>query len=253
MTIKSKVQSTRPLPGPPAIMPIVIVGGDKGGIGKSFTARSIAAWLRRKGYAVSGFDGDARNAHLERFYGSTMQISRPYLREATGWDEMLNGWQTVDPGAVILVDTPAGLGDMIQRESARMSAVAAALGRFIIHVWVSDEEDDSIILFKLLQTLTDPSLTIYALNSRFGARAADFELWSNSEERREHLAAGGYETLIPVLRIGARIKIRQARCGFDDVATAGLSIVEKVDLDLWWSKLDQAVKPLAEMLLGGRP
>lgn len=69
--------------------PIIVTGGDKGGTGKSFVARILAAWLRRHGYLVHGFDGDARNAHLERYYGDSFTVERPYLRKDAGWDAVL--------------------------------------------------------------------------------------------------------------------------------------------------------------------
>jgi len=55
----------------PRRRPILLIGGDKGGVGKSFGARAAAAMLRKYRYQVVGYDCDQRNGHLSRYYESS--------------------------------------------------------------------------------------------------------------------------------------------------------------------------------------
>ena len=47
---------------------IILVTGDKGGVGKSFTARIIADYLLDKKVSFRAFDTDKTNATFYRFY-----------------------------------------------------------------------------------------------------------------------------------------------------------------------------------------
>lgn len=89
--------------------PIILVGGDKGGVGKSFLARIAAGLLLKRGSSVHGFDGDSRNPHLARYYqsaaddnSSPITIDRSMLRSVDGWSEMYAKWEFVDPATVTL-------------------------------------------------------------------------------------------------------------------------------------------------------
>ena len=231
--------------------PIILIGGDKGGTGKSFGARTIAAWLRKQGYSVVGFDGDARNGHLSRYYEKSLAVSRTVLRDSLGWSLMCQAWEQVDDHSVILVDLPGNVGDMVTLEAARLKLIADALDRDILNVWVASEEEDSIWLLKTALEVADPNHTIFWMNGRFGADPSKFELWNGSQTRAHFVGSGGKEAFLPVLPIFARTKIARARSPFDDVSAAGLGHVDRIDFELWWAGVEQALQPLA-LMLGGR-
>ena len=228
--------------------PIIVTGGDKGGTGKSFVARILAAWLRRHGYLVHGFDGDARNAHLERYYGDSFTVERPYLRKDAGWDALFFGWENSAENEVLLVDLPGSIGDAVEREMERVQLMAEAFGRELIHVWVADEEEDSVTLLERLHPLTSWPQTLVVLNGRFGANANAFELWSESDIRSELLREGGHETFLPALPIQVRTRIARAHAPFDDVSRAKLTVYQTVDLDIWLKRVDAAFLPLAKIM-----
>jgi len=228
--------------------PIILCGGDKGGVGKSVIARLIAAWLRRHAYLIHGFDGDARNAHLERYYGDSCIIERHYLRRDDGWANFFHGLEASAADEVLLVDLPGNIGDALEREMARIHLMAQAFDRALIHVWVADEEEDSVTLLERLHRLAPWDQTLVVLNGRFGETPRSFELWGKSDIRAELLRNGGHETLVPALPIQVRTRIARARCPFDDVSRANLSMYEQVDLNIWLAKVDTALKPLADIM-----
>jgi hypothetical protein len=228
--------------------PILLIGGDKGGVGKSFGARSIVAWLRRHGYVVVGFDGDARNGHLSRYCGASMRVDRVTLRTALDWSKMFHSWEEVDADCMIVVDLPGNIGDMVEAEELRLQMVAEALGREIANVWVADEEEDSVWLLPTALKVADASRTLFWMNGRFAVDEASFTLWQTSNTRANFIASGGLEALLPVLPIYPRIKIRAARCPFDDVTSAGLTQIERIDFLIWETKLDDSLAPFAQML-----
>ncbi len=228
--------------------PILLIGGDKGGVGKSFGARAMVAWLRKNHYALVGFDGDGRNGHLERYYASTIDVDRFKLRDALGWSLMFKAWQKAPDDHIILTDLPGNVGDMVEDETDRLKRFAEALDRDIINIWVADEEEDSVWLLKTALAVADASRTLFWMNGRFAPDAEAFELWQGSDRRADFLADGGIEAFLPLLPIFPRIKIRGARCPFDDVSKAGFDHLEQTDFDIWWESLDQSLAPFAKLM-----
>jgi hypothetical protein len=228
--------------------PIIIVGGDKGGVGKSFIGRTIVGWLTIHGHKVCGFDGDARNPHLDRYYSASMPVTRPPLRSVDGWSEMYQAWEEANPTEVLVVDLPGNIGDMVEAEATRLSRVAAALDRTIINVWVGSEEEDSIWLLQRIRSLAAAPFTLFVMNGRFGADVSRFELWQTSKTRTQFILDGGAETLLPALPIHPRTKIIQSRSPFHDTAAAGFTLTDKVDFDMWWERVEHALQPLASMM-----
>ena len=227
---------------------ITVVGGDKGGVGKSFVARALAAWYRRRGYLVHGFDGDARNGHLERYYGNSFTVDRLSLRDEYGWALLFEGWQDAPHDAVLLVDLPGNIGGEVERERERVGLMAEAFDRELIHVWVADEEEDSVTLFERLCGVAPWQQTLVVLNGRFGANINAFELWRDSDIRAELLDHGGYETLLPTLPIGVRTRITRTHCSFDDLTLAALATYQKVDFDMWWASVERAFTALDDIM-----
>lgn len=230
--------------------PILAFGGDKGGTGKSFGARTVAGWLRKRGYPVAGYDGDSRNGHLSRFYEATLPVSRIVLRDALGWTAMFKQWEQVPEDSVIVLDLPGNIGDMIESEAARLKLLAESLNRDIINIWVASEEEDSIWLLNSALKVADASQTIFWMNGRFGADPSKFELWNGSQTRERFVVDGGTEAFLPVLPIFARTLIARARSPFDDVSSARLGHTDKIDFDLWWEGVEEALRPLTLMLEG---
>ena len=228
--------------------PIIICGGDKGGVGKSFLARLVAAWLRRHAYLIHGFDGDARNAHLERYYGDSCVVERHYLRREEGWSAFFHGLEKAAADEVLLVDLPGNIGDAVEREMARIHLMADAFDRPLVHVWVADEEEDSVTLFERLHNLAPWPQTLVVLNGRFGSSIRSFELWCSSDIRAELQRHGGHETLVPALPIQVRTRIARTRCPFDDVSRARLTLCQQVDLNIWLTQVDRAFAPLASIM-----
>jgi hypothetical protein len=230
--------------------PILIVGGDKGGTGKSFGARTVAGYLRKRGHIVVGFDGDARNGHLSRYYSEGLAVSRVVLRDSMGWTSLYMAWQQVADDAIIVLDLPGNVGDMMESEAVRLRLLGEKLDREIVNIWVASEEEDSIWLLDSALKVADASRTIFWMNGRFGADPSKFELWSGSKKRERFIVDGGTEAFLPVLPIFTRSKIARARSPFHDVSMAQLEGIEQIDFDIWWDSVEAALEPLAIMLEG---
>lgn len=178
--------------------PLVAIGGDKGGVGKSFQARVLAWKLHSRGIPLALCDGDERNAHLERHYSSQLNTVRFDARSEAGWTSMFNHLDNVPADHAVVVDLPAGAGGILHQEAARLIA-NEDLGMPTIHVWVADHGEDSVRLFRDLMIIAPASRTAFVMNKRNDENLGRFDIWMNSRTRVEFLAEGGLEVTLPKL------------------------------------------------------
>ena len=54
---------------------INFIGGEKGGVGKSVTARVLAQYFIDKGVAFTGFDTDRSHHSFNRFYAEVKRLA----------------------------------------------------------------------------------------------------------------------------------------------------------------------------------
>lgn len=85
---------------------VLLITGDKGGVGKSFFSRLLTDYFKTKGVKFNAYDTDSTNSTLFRFYGDlTYQLN---IEDTTELDELLTtisnakGDLIVDCGARVL-------------------------------------------------------------------------------------------------------------------------------------------------------
>lgn len=137
---------------------IHLIGGEKGGVGKSLVARLLAQYFIDRDQPFTGYDADRSHGALLRFYaGYATPVS-------------VDRWESLDPivekaiaepGREVLVDLAAQTQEAISRwiESASLLDLEAEAGFRLVYWHVMDAGRDSVDLLK-------------ALLDRFGSRLA---------------------------------------------------------------------------------
>lgn len=130
---------------------IHFIGGEKGGVGKSFTARLLAQYFIDRGQPFLGFDLDVSHGTFSRFYGEfTRALSAD---DFASLDTLLTTAEAL-PDALIIVDlaaqTAAGLGDWIKQSDAFNLFSSLGFEVFWWHVM-----DDGVDALRLLEKLVD--------------------------------------------------------------------------------------------------
>lgn len=192
---------------------LVLINSDKGGQGKSFEARALTWQLGVRGMPLALFDGDERNAHLQRFCGEQFKTIRFDARSEAGWTELFNGLDELEPNEVALVDLCAGTGAHLHKEAARLLA-NQDFGMPLIHVWMGDASEDSVRLFRDLLPIAPVKQTVFVMNMRDDASLDRFGIWLNSHTRAQFIADGGTEITLPRLALRIHDKIAAERLPF---------------------------------------
>lgn len=220
--------------------PVILVDGDKGGVGKSWTARWLAHMLHSVWHRnIIGFDGDPRNPHLARYYHNAFTVHQPYLRDPEGWDEMIEKIEQTSDNTSILIDLPGNIGDAVATQGRKFYAAMDALNRPVARVWMLDEEMDVVIqLTEALKIREADSRLIVIMNGRFG-KPSVFQIWRDSKARSSVRSMNGAELYMPTLAPMARIRVNVQQRPFVQ-ATQPLTIPDKIqkteDKEEWLAK-----------------
>lgn len=228
---------------------LIVSDGEKGGAGKSFALRAMADALMANGVDVVGFDADTRNSHLVRFYQNSFPVTRVYLRDQAGWNTLIDSVADINPQAVVLLDLPANVGEMLAAQMPRLQHACDRLNRVIYRLWTIDSEYDSVAQLAASREVVRLKNSIVAMNGLHG-QPQDFEIWQTSKIRKAFLEVGGLEISVPAMAPAIRSKISASRCSFAEADNLDLSLSERIDLECWRAASHAAFAPVIDRLRG---
>ena len=167
---------------------IHLIGGEKGGVGKSLVARILAQYLIDREIPFIGFDTDRSHGALLRFYPE--HSSPALVDELAALDRIVEA--AVDhPGRRVLVDLAAQTHDPLVRwmDDAGVVNLADELGVGLYYWHVMDSGKDSVDLLKKLLDRFGTGLRYVLVRNQ--VRGNDFSLLEQSGEqaRAEKLGA----------------------------------------------------------------
>lgn len=164
------------------------IGGEKGGVGKSFTARLLAQYMVDHNLPFVGFDTDRSHATFSRFYGQFIRAIDPDKLETL---DQIVAFAEANPSHHILVDLAAQTSAKQKRwaQETNLYALMHELGYETFHWHVMDESVDSVLLLdRELRALQAERLHWVLVENQ--GRGADFENFEPSEVYRRALQAG---------------------------------------------------------------
>lgn len=174
---------------------IILVGGDKGGVGKSTVARAIADYFFAKGISFSGFDGDDTNPTFLRFVEGSGRI---HTKSVKGFEPLINGLES--DATHQLVDLGAGTSIMLSQfcDQTGFLDLAKEYGARILIVFVLAPSADSINLLKTLAEQYGDRVTY--IIARSNSTSGTWDLWESSKARKRLLdELKAVEITIPML------------------------------------------------------
>ena len=219
----------------PAQAHVHLIGGEKGGVGKSLVARLVAQYFIDHGTPFVGFDTDRSHGALTRFYAgyaSPVLIDRYEMLDAiieSGIDQ---------PGRRVLVDLAAQTHEPLARWMDESGVLDLAdVSGLAIHYWhVMDAGRDSVDLLKKLLDRFGQRLSYVLVRNHL--RGDDFSLLERSGELERALAFGAKQLDIKHLHDALMHKIDAANSSFWAAKNAAgdggkLGLMERQRLKMW--------------------
>jgi len=215
---------------------IYLIGGEKGGVGKSVVARILAQYLIDKQVPFLGFDTDRSHGALMRFYADF--ASPVVLDRAEALDSIVEA-AVAQPDRRILVDLAAQTHDSLAQwmDEAGVLDLAAEAG-FALYYWhVMDAGKDSVdLLGKLLGRFGNRLHYVLVLNQM---RGDDFSILKESGVEARALELGARKVSIKRVNEGAIQKIDASSSSFwaaqnsAGKKNAGLGLMDRQRVKTW--------------------
>ena len=215
---------------------IHLIGGEKGGVGKSLVARLLAQYMIDNNIPFLGFDSDRSHGALLRFYSG---YASPVLIDSyESMDAIVEAAAEI-PDRRILVDLAAQTEERLTRwmDDSQLLEVAPELGLHIRYWHVMDAGQDSVVLLKRLLDRHGTRLNyVLVLNE---IRGDDFRILDKSGEKERALSLGSTVVHIKRLNEISMIKIDASSSSFWAVAnksegdTSGLRLLERQRVKVW--------------------
>jgi len=221
--------------------PIYVVGGSKGGVGKSLVAMALTHLLSEKGHKVFLIDADTSNPDLLKSHGSEVSCELVNLDDADGWIRFVNICDE-NKDAVVVVNTAARNNVGVAAYGATLSKSLEELERELVTLWVINRQRDSL---ELLQDYIEaiPNSTVHVVKNGYFGADQKFELFNNSNLKKEVEAHGGASVLFPDMADRVSDDLYSNRL---TIATASkvMPIGNRAELRRWLEELRKALTPL---------
>ena len=214
---------------------INFIGGEKGGVGKSVTARVLAQYFIDKNLAFTGFDTDRSHHSFNRFYAD--YASPVVVDSYEGMDLIVAAFED-NPEQNVIVDLAAQTSSPLAKwiKDASLIELFKEMG-VTVNLWhVMDDGRDAVdLLGRLIDSYgTGPN---YVVVQNFG-RGTDFVLLRESYALQKAQAQGAYIIELPRLHDVSMRKIDQHNTSFwkainDKDSADALGLLERQRVKTW--------------------
>jgi hypothetical protein len=215
--------------------PIHLIGGEKGGVGKSLMARVLAQYLIDKDLPFLGFDTDRSHGALMRFYAG--YASPVAIDKVESLDAIVEAAVDV-PGRRIIVDLAAQTHDPLATwmEEAGVLSLADELGMKLYYWHVMDSGKDSVDLLRRLLDRFGTGLAYVLVRNQ--VRGSDFGTLEQSGEQARAIRMGAHVVSMKKLNEGAMQKIDNTSSSFwkaktSDKDASGLGLMDRQRVKMW--------------------
>ena len=212
---------------------IHFIGGEKGGVGKSLTARLLAQYMIDQQIPFLGFDTDRSHGALLRFYEGF--ASPVVLDKREAFDVVVEA-ATESPERRILVDLAAQTHDPLVQwiDDAGVIELAQELGVTLTYWHVMDAGKDSVDLLGKLLDRFGASLQYVLVRNQ--VRGADFAVLDQSGLQDKAMALGAKVITLKKLHEGVVNKIDADSSSFWKATQSepgGLGLMDRQRLKMW--------------------
>lgn len=207
-----------------------VIGGSKGGVGKSLVAMAVIDQLLESGEKVLLVDSDTSNPDVWKAYRDLVPNETLSLDEADGWIHLVNLCDT-HRDSVVLVNTGARNNKGVTAYGETLNCTLVELDRKLITLWVINRQRDSLeLLHDYMEAI--PNGVVHVIRNGYFGEEKKFELYNGSKARQAVEAKGGKSVTFPELadRVSDDLYCRRLSIA---VAAGTLPIGNRAELMRW--------------------
>jgi hypothetical protein len=217
---------------------IFMVGGGKGGVGKSVVSIGTIDTLLTQGEQPVLVESDTSNPDVWKMYQNELRTELIDLDDANGWIDFINLCDRYRD-AVVVVNTAARNNRGVAAYGETLSNTLGELDRKLVTLWVINRQRDSLELLNDYIASLAGSTVHVVRNSYFGAEEK-FELYNNSKLRGQVESAGGKSMTFPDLADRVSDDLYSKRLSIS-AAMASLPIGNRAELTRWRNEVHKVL------------
>ena len=176
---------------------IYLIGGSKGGVGKSMVTMSTVDYLQQQGETVLLIESDTGNPDVWKAYKETTETELVNLDDADGWIQLVNLCDS-HPESVVVVNSAARNNQGVSAYGETLNGTLAELKRTLITLWVINRQRDSLELLKEYMDAI-PNAVIHVFRNGYFGDEKKFELYNGSKLKTAIEERGGKSVTFPDL------------------------------------------------------
>ena len=220
---------------------IYLVGGSKGGVGKSLVTMATVDYLLERGETVLIIESDTSNPDVWKAYNNTTESELLNLDEADGWIQLVNICDS-KPDSVVVINTAARNNKSISAYGETLSSTLDELKRKLITLWVINRQRDSLELLKEYMDAI-PNTTVHVVRNAYFGEEKKFELYNNSKLRATIEGRGGKSVTFPDLADRVSDELYSKRMSIS-VALKELPIGNRAELMRWRAEVKKVLETI---------
>ena len=211
---------------------IYLVGGSKGGVGKSTVAMALLDYLTESGETPLLIETDTSNPDVAKAYGKTVATKSIDLDKGDGWVDFLNSADAHD--GPIVVNGAARNNTGISTYGGNLGNSLVDLDRALVTLWVVNRQRDGLELLKqYLEALPQSKQhTVHIVRNTYYGTPEQFELLAGSKIKTSIEDAGGKTLSFPNLADRITDEINNKRLSIAEAAKSA-PIGNRAEINRW--------------------
>jgi len=182
-------------------LPLVLISGSKGGVGKSLASMALLDyWMAHSpDNPKSSFlvETDHSNPDVWKAYGELVPSIALDLAEPDSWIELANELER-HPNDHVVVNMASMSNQPVERYGGTLLEALSSLKRPLVCLWLINRQRDSVELLANFREMM-PGAQVHVLRNGMLGGEHKFELYNQSNQRKQVEAAGGKSVVFPEL------------------------------------------------------
>jgi hypothetical protein len=209
---------------------LILVGGGKGGVGKSLFSMAVVDFLESTKEATFLIETDTSVPDVFKTYRETVEGELVNLDEREGWIELVNLVES-RPESTIVINTGARNQTGITNFGRTLRKALPELKRKLGVFWLIDRKRESL---ELLSDFSEalPEAEIHVVRNMYLGAESRFELYNGSNMRTAIEKAGGKSLNFPELADRVTDAMNKGRLTIAK-ACKELSFGDRIEVERW--------------------
>jgi hypothetical protein len=209
---------------------IFLVGGGKGGVGKSLMSIALLDFLHTTGQRPSLVETDTSVPDVFKTYGEAVGGELINLDEREGWIDLVNLVES-NPESTVVINTGARNQTGISNFGRTLGKALPELGRKLVVLWMIDRKRESLELLSDFRE-TIPEAEVHVVRNMYLGAEKKFELYNTSKMRAAIESHGGKSLNLPELADRVTDAMNKGRLTIER-ALGELSLGDRMELERW--------------------